>query len=275
MSLIAFAIRMALQRALTGKTYAEDRVFDSVITPIDQKVEQGSLPLIIVSTDDDQASEIAQFDLMRGSRELDIVIEMALATTVTVDGEVQVQIPHTDAGMEHALNFMGRQVYRALMHPTDPWADLFRAFTSSVKKTLSRRGAGADKGVRFAARQLVLTVDPLFEPAFGVEVDAGGPWGKLLALMAADSELDDLAKVLSDEILGEALPSWQSIQASLGLSAAAIRTIGLAPIYPDGADTVTGEAPIQIEATLEAADQGDSRTIVYGTLEPFEAPPAP
>ena len=259
MSLVAFAIRQTLKRTLVGKTYAEDRVFDSMVTPIDQKVVEGQVPLIIVYTDDDEATVPAFRINQPDKRALDVIVEMAIASKLeVVNDAVELTIPHTDAGLEAALAFMGRQVFRALSDPEDPWADLFRTFvTSGGLKVTQRRGAGTDKGTRFSARQIIFSVDPAHEPYFG-EDPAYEPWGRLIELMGTDEELAPFGDLLAAEIKGAALPSWQVVQASLGLSQTAMRAgLALGPVYenresdPNVVDYVTGEPPLMTTGILD------------------------
>ncbi len=56
---------------------------------------------------------------------------------------------------------------------------------------VTRRGASTEKGVRFAARQIIITLDPLLDPERGRGVPPE-PWDRLLAKMAADDELTAL-----------------------------------------------------------------------------------
>lgn len=270
MSLVSLAIRICLERTLSGRTYAENRVYDSQITPVDQTVQAGQKPLIIISTDDD-TSEIERWGfLCPSSRKLEIVIDMVLATFVRAqvgsgDGQLEIIIPHTDAGMEASLSFMQHQVLRAISDGIDPWAELLKEFINTPQKMIGRRGAGAEKGIRFAARQLVITCDPIPEPDFGETIPPDGPWGKLLALMDADLELNELAVLLRAEIeAGSDLPSWRRFQASRGWTDAQVRNAGFAPVD----ETETGEAPVLAEATIEG--QGSEATVPSPAIVPEE-----
>jgi len=277
-SLVSFAIRVCAERAILGDTFAEHRVYDSQIVPVNQTVPVESEAAIIISTDDDKV-DVAQWDILCGRRELEVVFEMVLATFVLAQGkdgeqEIEVKIPHTDAGMEAALGFMQRQIMRALMDPQDPWAELFKEFTGRVIRMLGRRGASAEQGVRFAAKQLVLVCDPIPEPDFGEAIPDDSPWGRLIALMEQEDELIDLAKVLRAEIEnGNDMPSWRRFQASRGWTDAAVRTFGDAPLDP----TETGEAPGLVEAIIGETNpdgsDGDARTITHGVATTFDVPP--
>jgi len=231
MSLVATAIRFATVRALRDATLAEDRVWDSAIDPIDQTIQAEARPIITVSTDDSEG-EIEGRDLLGANPMLALTIEMAVAQKVTIDvgdGEpaTEIVVPHTDAGLELTINLMARQVTRALLVGNE-WSDLWRLFIGGIDKMTTRRGASAEKGVRFAARQIVLHVVPLAEPSFG-PIEPGGPWGKLLALMRADSELAHLADLIQTEIETPYLPSWRRAAVDLGLRDLGSLSIGIGP----------------------------------------------
>ena len=77
MSLTALAIRFATIRALKGRTFAEDRVFDSKINPVNLVAKNESKPVIIVTTDDDNI-DITGKSLRAGNHKLELVIEIAV-----------------------------------------------------------------------------------------------------------------------------------------------------------------------------------------------------
>lgn len=269
MSLVPFAIRICGERAILGDTYAGSRIYDSMIVPVDQTVPSEREALVILSTDDDRV-DVREWDLLRGNRELEVVFESVLATYVEAKGkdgntEIEIQIPHTDAGMEAALGFMQRQIMRALMDPRDPWAELFKEFTGRLIRVMGRRGASAEQGVRFAAKQLVLVCDPIPEPDFGETIPADSPWGRLIALMEQQEDLEDLAKVLREEIEnGSDMPSWRRFQASRGWTDARVRNAGFAPY----SRTATGEAPSLAEATIASPDR--MITVTPSSTNPLE-----
>lgn len=249
MSLISFALRTCLKRALLGQTLAEERVFDSMVVPLDETPQAGMRPKIVVSTDDDMLV-CTSFDLNVDQRELDIIIEAELSSEVEVDaGGVAFEIPRTDAGLEATLDVLHRQIMRALAEPGAPWADLFRHLAGEPKKILKRRGASNDKGVKFAARQIVITCMPANEPAYGQAPNT--LWSKVIAAMQADDELAEYGDLVKNLIVGTPLPSWRVLQASMGWTDAAVHLLGPAPIDP----AEIGEAPVQTMASLDRVDQ--------------------
>lgn len=245
MSLVNFAVRQCLKKALLHRTLAEGRVFDSMVVPIDETPQEGAKPQIIVATDDDQVT-CSSWDLNVDGRDLDVIIEMELATEVEMQsGGLGFEIPLTDAGLEAILDFMHRQVLRAIAEPADPWADLFRRFCGTPSKMLKRRGASNEKGVKFATRQIVLTCTPSNEPVYGQAPNK--LWTAFIEQMEADPDLSEYGGVVAALITGASLPSWRALQAALGFTDAEIRNLGPAPLDP----TETGEPPVMTEATLD------------------------
>lgn len=283
MSLINLAIRTCLKRALIGRTQAEERVYDSKVTPIAEIVEGDRRPIIVVATDDDQVMS-PSWALDADARELDVVVEMVVADAVRVEVQtpqgtieaLDLQLPHTDAGLEFTLDLMQRRIERALAEPGEPWAELFRQFSGEPTKKLKRRGGDTQKGVKYAARQLVFTVKPRAEPAYGQAPNV--LWTRFLDQMRTDAELAPLAEAVSAEIVGKALPSWRVLQAALGWTDGAVRNLGPAPVDP----AETGEAPVLTQASLdadlvrmEAPDApfaAETRTIAAGPRALFEVP---
>lgn len=271
MSLINLAIRTCLKQALIGRTLAEDRVHDSMVVPLDETLQTGMQPRIIVSTDDDMIVSTS-FDLNVDARDLDVIIEMEVSAAVPVEADgIAFQIPLTDAGLEASLDFLHRQVMRALAEPAAEWAELFRKFVGKPKKVLKRRGASNEKGVKFAARQIVITCEPANEPAYGAPPSA--VWSRLIAAMQAEGGgLARHGNLLAAELTGAPLPAWRVLQASMGWSDAEVQNLGPAPLDPVEA----GEPPVVVAVDLDDFDRDgrlvSSLTIADGPRASFEVP---
>ncbi len=65
MSLVALVIRIATVRALRGRTFAEELVFDSKINPVNLVSKDEQRNVIVVTTDDDNV-DITGRDLRAG-----------------------------------------------------------------------------------------------------------------------------------------------------------------------------------------------------------------
>jgi len=233
MSLARLAMRIAAARALRGSTLAGPRVYDSAIAPIDQTIAEERQPILIVTTDDHEM-EVAGRDLFHGNVSCDLVIEAAIAARVEVggDGEPEsiITIPHTDEGMELALDLMEHQVMAALIRERTPWSRVWMKLVPRLSRRLSRRGASVEKGVRFAARQIVLTCDLIEATTDGAAIAAGTAWADLLGVMEEDTDLAPIARMLRSEIEGTPLADWRRAANMLGIQFETANAIGLGPV---------------------------------------------
>ena len=230
MSLARLAMRIAAARALRGSTLAETRVYDSAIAPIDQTIAEERQPILIVTTDDHEM-EVTGRDLFHGRVACDLVIEAAIAARVELAGEESViTIPHTDEGMELALDLMEHQVMAALTRERSDWSRVWMKLVPRLSRRLSRRGASVEKGVRFAARQIVLTCDLIEAPTNGAVVAEGTAWADLLGVMEGDPDLAPIARMLRAEIEGTPLADWRRAANMLGIHLETANAIGLGPV---------------------------------------------
>lgn len=252
MSLSRTALRIAACRALRGATIAESRVFDSRIGEIAFDDPNDRLPLVIVTTDDELIGPIDGLNIIGAPSTLDLVFDLSIASTVTLEaGQVDIAIGQTDASLELALDILSRQVIRTLQTSTAPWADLFRDLCLNVENVTARRGADETKGVRFAARQIVVPVMPLGDPLYTPAV--GTPIARFLALCDQSSDLATVAAAFRNQ-LSDAPASPVLDRAVLGLSADVADRIGLdipgpqpppAPtLFIDGQAATGGEAAL-------------------------------
>lgn len=247
MSLVSLALRIATVRLLRGATFANARVHDSMIDPA-SLLDEDAEPFIVVAVDSDEKEPTGR-DLLGASRTTLLVLDMAVASKVTVpqptEGEPEhvIGIPHTDAGMEVVLDFMMRQVERALLTSANPWSKVWRTLAPKITKVQSDRGAATDKGVRFAARQVVLTLETMAEPSFAAPE---GVWGQILSLMREDEKLADLADLLEQEISTPDLEGWARGMADLGLLTDFSLGGDPDPLLPPPPQPVTG-ATIQFD----------------------------
>ena len=259
MAIAALFLRLATVLSLRGRTMAGDQVSDSAISPVDQRIADQRRPALVVYTDDFTAEQVEGRDLLTGQRALQISIEIVVADQVerTIEGEggpqteISVSIPETDQGLELQLDLLERQTLRVLQSDSSTWPELWRALIGRVHKVECQRGAGLKDGVRFAARQLLLTVQPLPEPGFGKPAE--GVWRRVLDAMGQEPDLQDLVPVLESEISGASLTDWRVAQGLLGLTREGVDGIGLSPAF----DALpTEEAPPLSSITI-AGDDAD------------------
>jgi hypothetical protein len=230
MSIARTAARIAAVRAITGRTLAGERVADSAIDPIDIAVVDERIPIITVTTDDDVLDELGGRDIQGGTRRVDLVFEAAVATKVEVNGEVTIVIPQTDFGIEMSLDIIEQQIERALFASETDWSRCFMRLVPRIFRRTSRRGAGSRKGARFAARQIVYSIDIIACPQPGVPLVPGLPYDDLLALMAATPDLEPFSRLMRSIIEGDPLSDWHATIAQAGLLPSEARAIGIMPV---------------------------------------------
>jgi hypothetical protein len=231
MSVVRSCLRIATVAALRDKTWAETRVIDSDNGPLENAIKADPTPYIVCYTDDDDREEIDGFDLAGAKRALVIVLEFGLASAITpMDGGTKMRIPATDGAFELALDIIETQIVTALVHdPTSAWGELWRELAMRFDlKAHSKRGGSSEGGSRWAARQLVLHVDPIADPPPGVLIDPDHPVRRFLTAARADG-FASAADLIEASISTVAAPVWRQAQAWLGLTEAAARGIGLGP----------------------------------------------
>jgi len=241
MSLTRLVMRLAAARALRDRTLAGARVFDSAVDPIDQTVAETRQPLLVLTTDEHGLDVIGR-DLNSGPHRCDLVIEIAIASRVEVPasdgngGQISIAIPHTDEGMELTLDIMEHQVTRVLTRDDTAWSRAWMKLVPRITRSLSRRGASAENGVRFAARQLVLTCDLVDTPVAGDTIAPNSAWGDVLVLMEADPILANIASLLRAEMDGTPLADWRRAAETLGVPLEVANQIGIGPVEDLDAD---------------------------------------
>lgn len=185
MSLVRFAARIAVVRAIRGKTLCGDEIKDSHNPPPDF-LKEDAAPFAAVYTDK-QATNLKVLDVSRPRDSLTITIEVLVAAKKVGIKANGWEIATTDHGIELAIDVIERQIMAALADEADPWAGLFRALIRDNPSITSERGAEAEGGLRRAGRQIVIEATPLPEPPFGRAPT--GVWAAFLALCAEDAVL--------------------------------------------------------------------------------------
>lgn len=211
MSVARLAVRLAAVNAIRGRTWAGDRVKDSQIAPMHEAAPDEALPFVAVYTDDAEL-EGAAHDTASNAGKLALVFEIGVTTKMKPrrDGQPgEWAIPTTDAGMEMTIDGIARQIALALDDPGNAWAALFKTLCPSIIARRAQRGASAQDGMRFAARQMTYEVETLREPVAGRA--PSGVWARFLTLAAADPLLADSVPVLETLITGGAT-NWPEIR---------------------------------------------------------------
>jgi hypothetical protein len=267
MSVIRMLSRLCAVAALRGRTWADERVFDSDNTPLSQALmlNEAAKPYIVVYTDADNRLDIGGTDLYSVRREMSLVLELGVASKVEgATGGVQLKTPLTDEGMEIALDMVEEQSISALFgDPMSDWAELLKLIVIKVDRVSGQRGASAERDKRWAARQLTFVCDTLADLPPGVPVPYGHPIQQFTEVSKNNPEagMDHASEICTALINRTAAPEWRQMQAMLGIRRLGLRAIGLAPLAADlptmataEGDDLTdtrGEAPILREISAD------------------------
>lgn len=247
MSLVSFGLRLAACRLLAGQTWAQERILNSPLDPVDDVVRQDNggavdpRPLIAVFTNDEKGSNEGK-DIGGRPGTLDLIFFIYLPPDrVEIDAGDMVFETRTPGGAM-ALDLIWHQCRMALLFGPTAWRAVYERFVNKVTDVRARPILiETEKGARIPAKEVVLTIDVVPEPDLGKPLNAN--WLALDAAMRADDSaapLADLIKAMIEEPSN--LASWQLERANLAVSVATIRALGLAPVDP----TETGE-PAELE----------------------------
>ena len=253
MSLTRLALRMATVMALRGNTYAGTRVFDSRADAVQPEDFETAQPVIIVFTDaDDMALEGNNW--LDAERRIDLVIEVFMGSRlVHEDGQPdEVEIPQTDSGLELALDLVGRQIVKVLQGGVQgTWPELWREIVCRINKVSALRGAGTEKGVKYAAKQYIITVETIAEPPFNLQLE-DTTWGSFVAALGADAATAPLAEVIRDHIACTFPSEWVAQAAEIGVNPHAVQSMGLGPAFL----SETNGDPVPLDEVVPLVEAG-------------------
>jgi hypothetical protein len=260
MSIIRMLTRLTAVAALRGKTWADDRVFDSDNTPLSRQLVQNesAKPYIVVYTDTDNRMEIQSTDLTSIRREMSLVLEIGVASKIEgPTGEAQITTPPTDEGMEIALDMVEQQALDSLLgDPQSEWSELLKTLIMKIDRVVCQRGASTERDRRWAARQLTLVCDTVSDLPRGVAVPASHPIRMFIDVAKSHPEagMDHAGEICAALVNRSEAPQWEQVQATIGVRRLGLRAIGMAPLAADlptmataHGDDLTdpaGEAPI-------------------------------
>jgi hypothetical protein len=225
MSLLRPILRATAVAALRDRTWAADRVYDSDLTPLATAVYGGPpAPYIVVYTDLDDLNPVDNIGKIYASdnRILSIAIEIGVATAIRgPNNNLIIQFAATDSGMEWACDCVAAQALAALIgDPQSQWGELFKRMITKVRRIPSRRGGMSQQGVRFAARRVVLQIQPLWDFVPGQRPYDKHPVWDFIALARANPQdnVVDVAGIIEGLIDIQSSPDWRIAQAQLGLT---------------------------------------------------------
>ena len=282
MSLLRPIIRTCAVGALRDKTWAENRVYDSDLTPLAEAVlGTAAKPYIVVYTDVDDRTPAAVGELYAGStRVLQLTIEIGVASAIhdpDQSDNIVIRFSSADEGMEWACDIIESQAIAALYgDPHSDWGDLLKRFAPRVTRMPSRRGGQSERGVKFAARRTTFVLSTIYDFAPGVVPVPGSPVWDFLRLCRASPALGvvDRASIVEQLLTETANADWRIAQAYLGMDTQSIKNVN-----PDGVPLPWGryrvEVPIE-QPPLDDSDRSDYppplKKIKTFSESPYELP---
>ena len=282
MSLLRPIIRTCAVGALRDKTWAENCVYDSDLTPLAEAVlGTAAKPYIVVYTDTDDRTPPSVGELYAGlSRSLQITIEIGVASAIhdpDQSDNIVIKFSSADEGMEWACDIIESQAIAALYgDPYSDWGDLLKQFAPRVTRMPSRRGGQSERGVKFAARRTTFVVSTIYDFAPGVVPVPESPVWDFLRLCRASPALGvvDRASIVEQLLTQTANPDWRIAQAYLGLDTQSIKNVN-----PDGVPLPWGkyqtETPVE-QPPLDDSDRNDYppplKKIITYQESPYELP---
>ena len=284
MSLLRPIIRSCAVAALKDRTWAENRVYDSDLTPLAEAIlGQVDKPYIVIYTDVDDRLPRAMAELYDGmSRNLQLAVEIGVASAVADPNSdnIVIKFSATDEGLEWACDVIEGQVIAALYgDPDSSWGDLLRRFAPRVTRMPSRRGGQSERGIKFAARRTVFVLQTIYDLAPGVVLNDEHPVFEFIRMAReAGPRLGGIAQraAIVEKLVTETDPNppWLIAQAYIGADRQSIKNIN-----PDGTPLPWGKPGVeaQIEQPpLEETDEWapDLEEIILHDDDP-RAVPAP
>ncbi len=240
MSLVAFAVRIAMVRSLRAALPSAFTVLDSPVDPIGLLESSPTSGLVAVYTGvgDNRLDGVGFF---AGNPVLTMTVQIFLPQSTAFAYADAAGAPQTlaldlrGAGADTALDVVERMVDRALAVQAGAWSTLFAAFVMRVRSAVSASYLVETVKVKAPARELTLTCETLQEPTPGAPV--ADVWADLLTAMRADASADSVAP-LADWIAAElaapaGLTPAEIDRVFLGLRAYAAQLIDLGPGVPD------------------------------------------
>lgn len=235
MSLVSLALRLVASRLVKGQTWAGDMVFNSPVDPLEEwkaRVGEGeSLPCIAIYTGKRKA-EVTGKATQGKHATIDLVFNVLLPPTPILVGDM-LEMSTSNTGGATAMDLISRQVEAAFRFGPQPWRSVWDIFVLSVLDVESRPLLfQIEAGNQVPCLEVIYTLKTIPDPDFGVELLPG--WQALKDAMSSDPDYADHAELIAGFITGpEGLPDWRKVQAALGLSDAAVRSIGISPADAD------------------------------------------
>jgi len=247
MALVGQALVMVIARALAQRTWAEGRVYEQPVNPLNQAfrnnqdIGKPAIAIYVETTD----TESWGMELSHGVQKATTKIVVYCPPKIKfVAGTDTVEFDSNSAGL--VLRLVQRQVLAALQYGDTPWVSLLRRLVAKSTGYKSRfLLIEPEDGVRIPSVEISLDLECVPEPAIGRPLN--GPWLQLDGLLRAEEE-DAVADFFKAAIIEpQGLPEWAIVQSNLNVSDAAYLAMGLKPLAVDD----DGEAVVLEDVGLD------------------------
>ncbi len=260
MSLVAFAVRIAVVRVLRAALPSAFVIVDSPVDAIASLEANPSSALVAVYTGQTE-NKLDGVAFFAGEPLLNVDLQIFLPqqmifSYLAADGVTQqtITLDTRGEGSETALDLIERMIARALAVQADAWSQLFGGFIQKVRDVISSSYLVETAKVKAPAREIRMICETIQEPVPGAP--AADIWAQLLAAMTADTSATDSVVALAPWIAAEigspsGLPQAEIDRIFLGLSEYAAQAIQLTTTAVDP----TANPP------LDPALQADTETV--------------
>lgn len=240
MSLAAFAARKSLCMLLRGNTWAQDRVLDAPLEPLEGFASgDATRPIIAVYTGAYTADGRGRdFLSVEGSRDFVIQLYFPPVTSDEALDALDGWKPHPMAGAAPALDILTRQVQAAMQARTGDWNAIWTGLVCSYGKISDTPilMESEKQGLRIPCREITIRARMFSDPAFGVGLK-GHYLNFYQLLQETEPELAEVFRTAAEA--PEDLPDWRVAMASMGWTPQTAAAMGIAPV--DGSDPITLE----------------------------------
>lgn len=228
MSLAAFAARKSLCMLLRGNTWAQGRVLDAPVEPIEGFLTgDRTRPIIAVYTGA-YVTEARGRDILgaEGYREFVIQLYFPPVTAVGEMDDLDGWYPNPLAGAAPALDILARQIEVALQANLSEWNAVWTGLVASYSKIsdVPILMESEKQGLRIPCREITIRAKMFADPAYGVPLK--GHYLKFYTLLQdTEPELAEVFKVAAEAPAN--IPDWQVAMASMGWTPRVAEAMGI------------------------------------------------
>ncbi|WP_420408694.1 hypothetical protein [Hoeflea sp.] len=176
MSIMSVVNRFLLKRIISGRTWAEAKVYEQPLDPIMDVLKEGmesKTPVIAVYTQEASNDEPFGVAEQFGVNSLVCMIYIYLPPKVTVtEGATEIEIDNSGAGL--ALDVVSRQIFASLHSGNEDWIAIWRKLIIQIDK-IKRSFVlhEIENGTNIPVMEIRLDLSTVAEPSYGEALYGG------------------------------------------------------------------------------------------------------